>query len=545
MGAFNRLKATGAPVGKDVFDSASTKRAIGHFQKSQKVERTRRLDRQTLMRLHKVTAKTASGEGWTVPKAVKSTVAELSGKGGEMVMGIVGGREKVGIAEVETLDIERLGQLVTGSKARWLWQGKAARSNEVEVSGPFGPAGNDKVFSTDDRGNYLWTGKHRDSVSAENSLRGTEQTDDSDNRTGFGRFKDAVGLPGLRSHQPRQSREEVRPDIADAHEAYDGHDGHALTPASNGRMLEMEAKEPFPPHQKRSLDKPALDITSSLEHNASQLSSQSETALSQQASDDLGPEPVGAAHELAPGMEYRSKKLDELKRQLASDTLGRLFPELQANLSQSSGLTRSQSSVKLVDLRPENPRVHRIPRYLSFSAVENVVLNWDDIDTDSGSRQDPQRPDESIANEEANAFLVRGKAEKISYLERVTIPFIERQVQDVDELDQLSQKHQNGLNALYYERLEDYQTQKATSTDIMVDERQGLNEGLRRVEMLGAKLDYELTALSSRVEEVEDGLTEFERAVRSIESRVDELVDENNPSDPWWSYVRKKVFRGL
>ena len=70
-------------------DEVTMKRAIGHFQKSSKLEKTRRLDRTTMDRLHRVTAKSASGEGWIVSKAVKSTVAELSGKGGEMVMGIV------------------------------------------------------------------------------------------------------------------------------------------------------------------------------------------------------------------------------------------------------------------------------------------------------------------------------------------------------------------------------------------------------------------------------------------------------------------------
>ena len=80
IGARNRLNATGAPVAKDVFDIVNTKRGIAHFQRGQKMERTRRFDRQTLDRLRRVTAKAASGKGWTVPRAVKSTAAELSGK---------------------------------------------------------------------------------------------------------------------------------------------------------------------------------------------------------------------------------------------------------------------------------------------------------------------------------------------------------------------------------------------------------------------------------------------------------------------------------
>lgn len=64
MGARNRLSSYGVTVAKDVFDVETTKRAIGHFQKSQKLEKTRRLNRQTLMQLHKSTAKAAAGDEW-------------------------------------------------------------------------------------------------------------------------------------------------------------------------------------------------------------------------------------------------------------------------------------------------------------------------------------------------------------------------------------------------------------------------------------------------------------------------------------------------
>jgi hypothetical protein len=238
MGAFNRMKAFGAPVGKDVFDVVSTKRAIGYFQKTQRLERSRRLDRQTLMKLHKVTAKTASGEGWTVPKAVKSTVAELSGKGGEMVMGIVGGRDKAGIAEVETLDVERLAQLVVGTKARWLWQGKAIRATDADTSKRSSLSDNDKIFSADDYGNYHWTGKNRDSVSAEGGLRRGDHTDDQDSKTAFGRFK-GVGLPGLRSHHPRQSKDESRLDPA-------------LYPQKHEQRIEHQLSSDLNDHKKAS-----------------------------------------------------------------------------------------------------------------------------------------------------------------------------------------------------------------------------------------------------------------------------------------------------
>lgn len=540
MGAYNRMKAFGAPVGKDVFDIASTKRAISYFQKSQRMERTRRLDRQTLMKLHKVTAKTASGEGWTVPKAVKSTVAELSGKGGEMVMGIVGGREKAGIAEVETLDIEKLSQLVTGTKARWLWQGKAARSIEADTLGPFGASGNDKIFSTDDHGNYMWTSKHRDSLWTDNALRRADHTEDAENRSGFGRLKDAVGLPGLRSHQTRHSKDEARQDVGQVPETHGRRDERVFQPTAGNETSEAQVKQAPSPPRKGAREIPTVDVDLSLEHNTSQTSLRSEGALSELASEDLESDPVMVAHDLDPATKTHDGQLEEMKRELSSDTYNRSLPGLQNHDLLVLGLRRTQSSEKVVDLRPENPRINRVPRCLSFSAVESVVLGWDGVDTDFGCEtNEVHEPYRIVVGGKANAVFVREKADKIYYLERVTVPFIEKQVSDIDDLDQLSQRKQDELNTLYYERLEDFQTQKATSTDIMSDERQGLNEGLRKVEMLGAKLDYELNALSSRVEEVEDGVTEFERAVVHIEARVEELVDDGTRKDPWLLYLTR------
>lgn len=551
MGAFNRMKAFGAPVGKDVFDIVSTKRAIGYFQKSQRMDRTRRLDRQTLRRLHKVTAKTASGDGWNVPKAVKSTVAELSGKGGEMVMGIVGGRERAGIAEVETLDVERLAQLVTGTKAKWLWHGKAARSNEPDTSGPFGPSSNDKVFSADDQGNYMWTSKHRDSVWSDHSLRRSDSPDDSENRTGFGRFKDAVGLPGLRSHQSKQSKEDLRPDVTDVQDAHDRRDERAPKCTPSNRTSETHVNEVSPPVQKSSLEIPDLTLLSPHKQNRSQISLQSQSTMSEQASEDFEPELATSDQQHDPVIRIHSTQLDEVIRKLSSNTYDSTFPDLQTNDPQVPGLRKTQSSMKVIDLRPSNPRMNRVPRCLSFSAIESVVLGWinddDNTDTHSSSNNnnnhvstDKQNPSlhQIMLGEESIQVFIREKADKLSYIERVTIPFTETQVSDVYALDQLSQRKQDELNSLYYERLEDFQMQKATARDVVVDERLGLNEGLRRVEMLGAKLDYELDALRTRVEEVEDGVVEFQRAVGGIEGKVEELVeDEKKGGKGWWVYL--------
>ncbi|CAK7215324.1 hypothetical protein SBRCBS47491_002443 [Sporothrix bragantina] len=129
MGARNRLAWYGVSVSKDVFDVDNMKKGIGSFQKDMKLERTRRLDHHTLRRLHSATTKGAAGEGgWGVQKAIKSTVEGFGGKRGELVFGMVGGKDKGNIGDIETLDIDKFISLIYGERPKWLWAGKPMRS---------------------------------------------------------------------------------------------------------------------------------------------------------------------------------------------------------------------------------------------------------------------------------------------------------------------------------------------------------------------------------------------------------------------------------
>ncbi|KAK2806761.1 hypothetical protein FQN49_008796, partial [Arthroderma sp. PD_2] len=234
MGARNRLHTSGAPVSKDPFDIHGFEKGVGSFQKAQGLVKTRRLDPQTLEKLHRVTAKAASGEGWGVQRAVKSTVAEFGGKGGEMVMEMVGGgKDKAGISEIETFDLDRFLQLITGDHAKWLWRGKPSKPlNEAQYD-----TGDETVFAQDEHGGYVWTRRKREVLHDYPSSRPSIDADQwkqtespiagddkdqlrltlkrsvtnkvSDARAGLGRFRDAVGLPTLRPHHHKHSKESV------------------------------------------------------------------------------------------------------------------------------------------------------------------------------------------------------------------------------------------------------------------------------------------------------------------------------------------------
>lgn len=544
IGAHNRLKAAGVAVSKDIFDISSTKRAIGAFQKTQKLDPTRRLDRQTVVKLHQTTAKTASGEGWTVPKAVKSTVAEVSGKGGEMVMGILGAREKAGIAEIETLDIERLSQLVVGSRLKWLWQGKPLKSGMGELFGAPSDELNGKVFSTDDQGGFMWTSK-RDSVYDSRipirvDLPYDQSSQTGEGKSGLGRLRDAVGL---RSHHSKHGRddsqqeaggEQETPGTAESAQQVSARPDHVLkSPTLESLKDPLQRPDHVLQHVGKTspATKPPLDMalaepaltTSRTSSRSNESDLKIPTAESRHA-------PVKATIKAEPARGRSETPMQKIAREMQAIDFR---SEFHYDGPRSNYLRRSQSAIKLLPLSIDN-RVYRTPRHLSFSAIEESVLGFEDI---TATEEDPSarssKPLAASIQQEAIKAVAYRKARRILFLEQASVPFVENAVNTVEGLDQMAQQHIEQLNELYYQRLDEYQTLRATSTGVISEEKSALTEGLRKVEVLGQKLDYEVNALQSRIQEVEDGLNEFDRNVMAIENRVRELVDEDTGGTSW------------
>lgn len=542
IGAHNRLKAAGVAVSKDIFDVSATKRAIVTFQKSQRLDVTRRLDRQTLVKLHQTTAKNASGEGWTVPKAVKSTVAEVSGKGGEMVMGILGAREKAGIADVETLDIERLSQLVVGPRLKWLWQGKPLKSGGGELFGMPSDELNGKIFSTDDQGGFMWTSK-RDSVNYNRmptrlDLSYDQASHTGEGRSGLGRLREAVGL---RSHHLKQSKEDSQQEIGEEQETpltaesvkqVSARPDHVLR-SSTAESVRDSSQRPDhvlePVHTPSPATKPPFDMAlADPSLNVSQSSLRSTQSDIRQPTAESRSVPLQATRRPEPARGRSETPMQKIAKEIQAIELP---TEFHTTRPQTTYLRRSQSAIKLLPVPPDNPRGNKIPRHSSFTAIEDAVLGFEDItatDQDSNAK-----PLSALIEQEAIKAFAQRKARRILFLEQASVRFVESAVNTVEGLEQTAQQHVEHLNVLYYQRLDEYQSLRATSTDIISEEKSTLTEGLRRVEVLGQKLDYEINALQSRIQEVEDGLTDFDRNVTNIEARVRELVDEDSGRSSW------------
>ena len=544
LGAYNRLNTVGTPAGKDVLDIESMKRAIGTFQKMNRLERTRRLDRQTLDRLHRNTAKTAaSNDKWTVGKTVKSTVAELSGKGGEMVMGIVGGRDKAGIAEVETLDLDHFTQLITGPRMKWLWQGKPIKSAAHDSVGAPLDDLNGRVFSTDEQGGFLWTSPKRESVADVLKFRRTESNHiqpDGEGRSGFGRIKDAV-----RPQIPRQITEHPGGQMG---EAEPGSPVSRKTSKDTKYTLEHKLR-PSPSWHGQPSEK--LFRTDTTDTMRSKFST-STTALrpARRTAEDQAPTREQLLRpERSPEAQTSSQRpqltIPDLRQELQSEKYQNFRPFETGGL-ESTRLRRSRSAVQLVEAHFNFARRERLPRHLSFSSLENSLLPHGDAAREVMNRISPYAADESDPREALRSLdLLQAVSQKhgrrVMGFQQALVPYAQSMVANVEGLDAEAGVHLEELNNWYYQRLDEYQALRATSTDVVADEKARLTDALRRLEGLGAKLDYELTALQSRIQEVEDGVEDFERSVVDIEGKVRDLTVDEGRRGYWAMEVMRFV----
>ncbi|KAL4898292.1 hypothetical protein BDV59DRAFT_190141 [Aspergillus ambiguus] len=579
MGARNRLHACGAPVAKDPFDIASLKRGISSFQKNQKLPRSRRLDRTTLDRLHRVTAKAATADGWT--DAVKSTMAELSGHGGEMVMGMVRGRDKAGIADVETLDIDLLAPLVAGERAKWLWRGKprksAAAAAAAVVPTPAegfasGTPTADMMFTTDDQGGYVWTSRKRRSTEelaaaadhADSShLRPGKPPDASsapgddkdqnlsrmvrrgvsgkvsDARIGFGRFKDAVGIPGLRSHLQRPHKD--GPEMVDA-----AYMPPVESDGENQTEPESVTEEPEPPPAATaSQDEPPPTATPPPAAGPQSQTQPPAITVEPAATPDEPPPPLSSsppppAPLHRPSVPRSDDETPDLERSKTRSSDASAAEREQASALGMLSLRRPRSCVELTPGDPLARMDSYWPRHLSFSTVEEVMLGWEELrdgDSDGGADvavEDAGALGAAMVREEVLAADARVFGAQIQELSEQTVPWVERQVGSVDELNRCLYESHEKVNAAYLERLNQYQEIRDRSSDLLTEEHSALTDQMRRVELVGAKLDYELHVLGSKVEDVETGLGEFERHVDDIETRIKTLVRGGEKQNTSW-----------
>ncbi|TGJ85103.1 hypothetical protein E0Z10_g3650 [Xylaria hypoxylon] len=556
-GARNRLSYANAPVPKDVFEVDSMERGISHFQKYHKIERTRRLDRQTLHKLHALTAKAASGEGWGVQKAVKSTVTDIGGKRGEIVLGMVGSRDKGGIGDIETINLDRFIGLVTGERAKWLWHGKPKRTPafDHEKSGP------DMILlgKEDLRTSFEDDADHRrredspaiystpapgsaasvaDSPIDKDAMRrGMFKSVARDARSGLGRIKDAMTSgSGLRGHTTRPSRDESSdfPFNGSQHSFISSTPaGFVNSPAqlpgsaqlgraftwknkpeeySNATRKEKDAPTAVPPAGTTAPDEaPTIELRLPTRINDAiqKLASHDKKQLSQvQVQDNPATADPSVAGSAA------GERTSEVEMEGACQTV---TPRSAATLL---SLRRRHS---IAGTLPSDPLLSeaRWARRLSFGHAEEAVLKWEEVVdfTDVEAINSNAKVENQIyLLEVAQAMYM-----SIAHLKKNVEPWVKYKVRAIQATNEIFSRQLDELQNTYHKSSVIYQRAHHDNQGIIADHKEHLTEALNQVEGEAAKLEYEITALLSRVQEVEDSTAQFEMQVEEVEQRADEL----------------------
>ena len=574
MGARNRLSWYGAPVGKDVFDIDNTKRAIGSFQKACKLERTRRLDYQTLRKLHTVSAKAATGDGgWGVQKAVKSTVEGFGGKRGELVIGMVGGKDKANMGDIETLDIDRFIGLAAGERAKWLWHGKPRRSalehhDTAEMANMiFGreeaqaqqqqpsrrvqslpldeaveaqvqarkPHESSSIYSAPPPGSALSMAETPgDKDLPRRTVFKSVAGKVNDARSGFGRFRDAVG-GGLRGHAVRPSRDEtpatgyMSPSISTLAQSA-GALSSPVTMAGPARAFTWKNKpEEYADGFRKEAEAESAPVSIHGMSNSDTPPKDSKTIPR------LPGEPPDPPPQTDPAGFPQSSRAGDIRRELVigdasvagsvadeGDLQGPfLVAERSANRT-LAGLQR-RHSINLPRISLERSLDDaRWPHRLSFSAAEEAVLGWEDV-VDLDEEPAELEIGSLVPQRAGQNEISRDLYHKIDVLQQEVKPWLTEKLSALEALDEVYGRQQEEVQSMYYALGEAFQRAKLSSEELIGEERAYAAEAVKDIEILQAKLEYEINALASKVEDVEDGVRQFEMQVEDVESRAEEL----------------------
>ena len=607
MGARNRLHAISITAPKDPFDIQGMKKAIGSFQKSQHLNRSRRLDRDTLRRLHKASAKAASSEGWSVPRAVKSTVAELSGKGGEMLAEAVGRRDKAGIADIETSDIERFYQVAYGERCRWLWHGKPLKTLSLAFDETAGSQSR-LVLKPDENGGFTWTGRkseadhilpskgatagtdevpseltnlssrgdyvedqskedlapHRSVIKRATDLISGEKSDKPNHkRSGFGRLRDAVGIRGHHRSSPSNDDYPMSPteDTEDEDKRPSLWRSHTSPPVSptSPKATDQNLDDTLKKQLSRAAsyrDPPRADPPRSnpLVQTAEE-SQKSFIPLGRQSPDDsssrqkLRREDTVSTYQTNGSDDGENNSVDDREEEKEPSIAGSFYHGVDlhdvfptpSTFAQEIGplLRRTNSYTAFVSQNLSKPRADDYyPRHLSFSLAQDSTASHDDYNSVVAPPASPKQTDpieDRFSHEMLTSSDLKGIRAALANLDKTEAAWTRTQLFALRALLDEADNHAQAIEDLYYSPLHGLQDLRDASAGILRDEKEALGEAGKELETLAARMDYEISALGGKIEDVEVGVGDFERSVGHVEERVNEM--EAGDRDSGWCVV--------
>ncbi|KAI5785873.1 hypothetical protein EDC01DRAFT_191436 [Geopyxis carbonaria] len=548
MGARNRLSLCGAPAPKDAFDLPQLEKAINHFQRQQRIDRTSRLDRVTMARLQRVTMKSSStgaGDIFAVPRAIRSTVADLSAR----AVGNTSGN--VDATSIETIDLDKFIQHISGESCKYLWQGKPrktvitgsqsnapSRRNSIgggSLSGDEAPTQGISRESTESPRSSIIIGAgttshgHQSHPSGANMAFSSSYSDRDPTgvsnlrkamiQTMTGRMKDvASGISagtdyirgrgsGSGGHQRTLTKdssfeeEYALPSTTSAAAAQAGAH-HYQRPAHLRRYSKPDVKSSAPPS-------PRIDQFQARRGSAGRATTESPgTSIRDAKWSGSGIGEHSLPKQFFPESSTANTSLKSLSDVLdePSDTTA------TAAYRPSMRLTRRKS---FPATQPSSHNDDFFPRRFSFSLAEDTVLSW------SLPFAPALRPDD-----DTDYPLQQWTSSHIASLE-ATCASLDKHLKATQSLVTRKQ-HELGVA----EREGGLQVEA---------EKQHLRDTIREAEMLGARMEYEVNAVESRIRDLEEAVSQWGRFVEELEDELAMTVKDDEGQEKrrgwiWWPW---------
>jgi hypothetical protein len=198
--------------------------------------------------------------------------------------------------------------------------------------------------------------------------------------------------------------------------------------------------------------------------------------------------------------------------------------EMQTTTSVKETLRRSQS----YSGSSEHDRV--LSRNLSFGDISSA-LGTSPMIMDSGFQ--------SLAEEKYVSEVALMLKKHLDTCKKLYLEKSQDQVRSIGISDLEVARKLDQIDKTYIQLLIDYEVLQQTMTDTITNSRASLGDILAKVEGVASKLEYELNVLTSKVEDVEDGIIEFEDQVLSLEERAQALEMEESKEESWtWRLAR-------
>jgi hypothetical protein len=207
-------------------------------------------------------------------------------------------------------------------------------------------------------------------------------------------------------------------------------------------------------------------------------------------------------------------------------------------------LLRRTLSGDLLDFHQSPREDEWWPRNLSFSIAEENVLRWRSMaeaDADEEAIDDTDTSTHTLTAKLATQNLqsehLKRLHHKLATLSSTDKAWVATRLADLTDLEGSADADIETLESIYYPRLDTYHALREDAHAAITNNRSQLTVSVRELGNMGDKLDYEISTLRSKVEDVEDALGEFERQVEFVEGRADELERVLGMREGWWHWM--------